>query len=562
MEQLERATVIPPGAVPVPGSAHERFVEERQREVGRFGFATVADHVSRHADSRPEADAYVTPATRMTWREYDQISTDLAGVLVEAGVERGDRVAVLLPDGPLVHAAFVAVEKAGGVVLGIGPRAALLEIAHLVAVAGARFIVTLPDHRGVPTTGLVESLRDSRGWAPRHVLLDPSEPTRATVDGGRPRQRLPDRLVQLVEERRLGVGDVWLLNSTSGTTGMPKCVVHTQHRWACFHDFAVEAGTFGAGEVFMGLIPAPFGFGIWTAHTTPAALGCPTVVLPEFSAEGALEMIERERATVLCCVTTQFVMMLNSPALDRYDLTSLRVMFTGGEAVPKERSAEFEDRTGCQVLQFYGSNETGALSRTTTRDSRERRLTTAGRVLPDMDVRLLDDEDRDVTTGGGPGQAACRGPATSLGYYGDAAANEELITEDGWMVTGDVCTVDEQGYLTVVGRKADFIIRGGKNISAVAVEEQVASHPDIAMAAAVAMPDDVFGERVCAYVVPRPGASPSLADVVDYLERRGVTKEMFPERLELVEDLPRSSGGKVAKGQLRADIRRRMGIDT
>ncbi|HEX3980309.1 MAG TPA: 2,3-dihydroxybenzoate-AMP ligase, partial [Acidimicrobiales bacterium] len=140
----------------------------------------------------------------------------------------------------------------------------------------------------------------------------------------------------------------------------------------------------------------------------------------------------------------------------------------------------------------------------------------------------------------------------------DDAANAELLTDDRWMLMGDIVEVDAEGYLRVVGRTSDIIIRGGKNISAPAVEAELAEHPDVAMVAAVAMPDPVFGERVCVYVVTRGEAVLTLADLTGFLDRRGISKEWFPERLELVDDLPRSSGAKVAKGELRADIRRRL----
>ena len=245
-----------------------------------------------------------------------------------------------------------------------------------------------------------------------------------------------------------------------------------------------------------------------------------------------------------------------------FDLTSLRVLFTGGEMVPYQRASEFEDRTGCAVLQFYGSNETGALSNTCLDDSRERRLRTAGRVIEEMRVRLFDDEGTDVTAAGGPGIAACKGRVNCLGYYGDAEANARLYTADGWMLTGDYCTIDTDGYLTVGGRASDFIIRGGKNISAAQVEDEVSSHTAVALAAAVAMPDPVFGERVCVYLELQPGAEPLDLDAVRaHLDGRGVGKELWPERVIVVDALPRSSGGKVAKGDLRDDIRARIAAE-
>jgi acyl-CoA synthetase len=361
--------------------------------------------------------------------------------------------------------------------------------------------------------------------------------------------------------RAFSTDELFLLNSTSGTTGLPKCVTQDQRRWNHFHELAVEAGELRESDVFMSVIPAPFGFGIWTAHVTPTLLGAPVVVMPSFDAGGMLTAIERHRVSVLAAVTTQFILMLNDPSLASRDLSSLRALFTGGEAVPRRRAAEFEDRTGARVLQFYGSNETGALSRTTLRDTQEVRLGSAGHVIESMQVRLFDDTGSDVTATG-QGQPGCRGPLASQGYYDDDEANAKLWTSDGWMLTGDVATLDSEGVLTVIGRTADFIIRGGKNVSARAVEDAVSTHTSVALAAAVAMPDPIFGERVCVYAELRGAESLDLASLVSHLESEGVSKETFPERLVVVDALPRSSGGKVAKQRLRDDIARRIAKET
>jgi len=457
---------------------------------------------------------------------------------------------VLLPDGPGVHAAFVGCEKAGLVVMGIGPRAGREEIRHLVRKSGAAALVTHPASRDHAFGALYEDLRREGAALRHHVVverqLDADEPCYA---GG------PPAPVDLAT-RRLGVNDLFLLNSTSGTTGLPKCVMHHQARWFHFHELAVASGELTPADVFCSVLPAPFGFGLWTAHFTPAALGAPCVVLERFGAEETLRRIERHRVTVLAAVSTQFIMLLNDPAVAKYDLSSLRALYTGGEAIPYERAAEFEERTGASVLQFYGSNETGALSCTTTRDTRDVRLRSAGHVLPSMQVRLYDDAGNDVTASG-IGQPACKGPVTSLGYYEDVAATAKLYARDGWMLTGDIATVDEDGVLRVVGRVADFIIRGGKNISGAAVEEAVATHPAVALAAAVAMPDPVYGERVCVYVELRPGTSLTLDSLREHLAARGTTREWWPERLIVLPALPRASGGKIAKGELRADLERR-----
>jgi acyl-CoA synthetase len=245
-------------------------------------------------------------------------------------------------------------------------------------------------------------------------------------------------------------------------------------------------------------------------------------------------------------------MILASPVFRDCDITSLRVVFTGGEPLPYTQAARFEELTGATILQFYGSNETGMLSATTVADPFDRRLRTAGRIVPEMQVRFFDG-DRDVTASG-RGQPACRGPATSLGYLG-GTDHDRLFTKDGWMRMGDICALDADGYLTVTGRTTDFILRGGKNISAVQVEEAVATHPAVAVAAAVAMPDPVFGERVCVFVEPKHAGALDLPTLVEHLLQQGISKELLPERLEVRDELPRSSGGKIAKGQLREEIR-------
>jgi len=547
--------VFPSDARPVPGSPHARYVTERLGEVGAWGLDSYASTVDRHAERDPDGDAFIEADRRMSWWDYRSHSNFVASALMASSVSPRARVGVIFPDGGAVHSIFVGVEKAGLTIVGIGPRAGRREIEHILATTGATALVSPARHRDVDMISLAVDL-PSIGT---HLVVDKDDQSSLWVAGELVTPDDVSEQEELIADRRLGIGDLWLVNSTSGTTGLPKCVAHNQNRWIYYHTLTTDAGSFTTDDVFMSVIPAPFGFGIWTAHVTPLLLGAPTVVMERFDADGAMDLIEQEGVTVLSCVSTQFIMMLNSPRFDAHDWTRLRCIFTGGEPVPFQRSEEFERRTGARVLQFFGSNETGGLSRTRMSDSRERRLLTSGQIIEGMNVRLLDEDGRDVTTSGGPGQAACAGPATCLGYYGDAEANRELFTDDGFMLTGDICRLDDEHYLTLVGRASDIIIRGGKNISAPAVEAEILSHEAVALAAAVAMPDAVFGERVCAYVVFKPGAQAfTLLELVEYLEARGVSKEMRPERLEIVDDLPRSSGGKVAKGELREDIRRRL----
>lgn len=527
---------------------------------------SIGRRVATLAQQRPDAVAYHAGGSALDWSGYDAAATAFAALLC-ARLEpaRGERVAILLPDGPGVHVALLGCERAGVAAVGIGPRAGLREIEHLIRVSGARCLVGRGEHQGHRMRDVVAGWRESGLALGHHVEIDGDlrPGARLRVDGS-PVDLGSDGSVPS-PDRALRPDEIFLINSTSGTTGMPKCVIHDQARWHAFHRFAVRNGRLSADDVFMSVVPAPFGFGIWTSHVTPTLLGVPTVVMPRFEAAEALDLIERLRVSVLAAVSTQFILMLEAADTRERDLSSLRVLFTGGEAVPYARAAAFEEATGAAVLQFYGSNETGAVSGTSVDDSREKRLRTAGRPIPEMQVRLFDEHGADVTHTGA-GQPGCKGPTLSRGYFGAsdevARANAALMRPDGWMLLGDRVEIDADGYLSVVGRIDDFIIRGGKNVSGPGVEEQVATHPAVALAAAVAMPDPIFGERVCVYVELRPGfAGLELGDLIRHLAEREVSKESWPERIVVVDELPRGSGGKIAKQSLRDDIRRRLEVE-
>ncbi len=494
---------------------------------------TLAERVRSHAVARAEATAYVWDDARISWAEHERLLRTIAARIAGSGLARGDRVLVFLPDGAAVHAAFLACEAAGVVAVGVGWRAGERELRHLVDRTGARAAITTSRTRLGPGPALMERL-----GLVAPVLIE------RLVDG----PTVVDGPVGDLGHEPIGPSEPWLLNSTSGTTGLPKCVVQTQNRWAYFHQLAMAFGDLDHDEVWMSVVPAPFGFGLWTSHVSPTIEGSTCVVQARFDAARAVDLIERERVSVLAAVSSQFVMMLDE--IRDHDLSSLKVLFTGGEAISASRGAAFEDATGCTILNFYGSNETGLLSGTTVDDSRERRLTTGGRVVDEMQVRLYDAEGERVVGDRGRGRPACRGPALSLGYWDDDAANAELFTDDGWMLMGDIVEIDDDGYLSVVGRTSDFIIRGGKNISAAAVEEEVSSHPAVRLCAVVAVPDERLGERVAAYVELTHGTL-TLTELTDHLDRRGVTKEWWPEYLYVLPTLPRSSGGKVAKSELR-----------
>lgn len=518
--------------------------------------ASLAARVRELASTRPDDPAFLIDDRILTWRGYDEASDRLARVFVALGLAPGECVAVWLPDGPGFHVAFQATERAGLTCLGLGARCGERELVHLLGLSGARTLVSAPTMGGVDAAEMVAALRAKGVALETHLLVegDAVADDAIQIDG----TDAPLAPESALDGRGLARDVDCLFNTTSGTTGLPKIVLHDQLRWFHFHRFAAEMGRFGDDEVFLSALPAPFGFGLWTQHFSPTLLGAPTVLLRRFDASAAIEALRRHRVTVLAAVSTQFILMLETGGFEGGEPLALRSLFTGGEAVPEKRARAFEEQTGAYVLQFYGSNETGAVSATRPEDPPHKRLTTAGKPIPEMQLRLFDAEGNDVTATGA-GRPAVKGPVVSRGYLGAPEATEELIRPDGWVMLGDLVELDEDGYLRVVGRTDDIIIRGGKNLSAAAIEEGVNAHPDVALAAAVGIPDAVFGERAAAYVELRPGADLSLDDLKTFLEQAQIARELWPEALVVFEALPHNVGGKVAKSALREDALARFG---
>lgn len=519
------------------------LIEEYYRE-GHWDDRTLSSLVAAHAREKPDAPAfYDLDGGVMSWSGYDAQADRIASVVNSLGLERGIGIGVMLPDLPVLHATYVGLERSGHFVAAIASRAAKSDVAEVLRRTRAEALITLPAHRGKPASELIEDLRDEDGWTGVHIELTDDD----ILLDGKPADDSPAPKA----ERALGPDELFLVNFTSGTTGKPKCVMHTQNRWKYFHK---KCRHFNESDVFLIGLPVTGGFGLWMSHFSPLLLGAPAVLMSTFTPEAMLAAIERWRVSVVAAVPTQMHMLMRCDALETTDLSSLRIVESGGEHVPYQESARFEEITGSYVIQFYGSTEAGCVSGPTlVEDSQERRLNTSGRPIPEMNVRLFDDEGNDVTASG-RGRCGARGPALTPGYFEDEEATRQLYRDDGWLLLGDIVEIDDQGYLSVAGRISDFIIRGGLNISTSAVEDAVRGHPDVDDAAAVRMKDEIMGERVCVFAVTVPGKEVRLDELVAFLEERKVSKSLWPERLICRAELPQAEGGKVSKKQLEREI--------
>ena len=491
-----------------------------------------------HVLAGPGRTAIVDADGEISYAELDLMARSLAVGLAGIGVEQGDVVGIQLPNGRLACAFDLAIAALGAVSLpypvGRGDR----EAASLLSRSGAVAVVTTTFYSDYPcaqrTRALAGELPELRtviaagdgavpaGCVPVAALLaaDPArfEPASPDPDG-------PARILV-----------------TSGSEAAPKMVLYS-------HNALVGGRGRFVGELIGDtpelrnyvMVPLASSYGSNGTSVTLAVHGGTLVLLPKFDVGAALAMIERARPTHVLAVPTMLRMIVDCPELDRYDTSSLRVVALGGAALDATTAARVRETLGCTVVNVYGSAD-GVNCHTALNDPPSH-ANTAGRPNPSVArLRIVDDSLRDVPPGD-VGEIVSLGPMSPLCYVGAPELNERYRTPDGWVRTGDLGRIDADGYLHVVGRRKDVIIRGGMNISPAEVEALLSTHPAVRDVVCVPVPDDVLGERLCACVVADP--APTLEELTAHLAAQGLEPRKFPERLVVVHALPLGAAGKV-----------------
>jgi acyl-CoA synthetase (AMP-forming)/AMP-acid ligase II len=354
-----------------------------------------------------------------------------------------------------------------------------------------------------------------------------------------------------------GANDVMRMAFTSGTTGNPKGVVHSHNTTLSTCRTLNEDMRVTPAEVFLIYLPLGLNWGYLTLVQAVMA-GARAVLLDQFSARAALELIQRERVTYIPTAPASIIAMLNDPDLGRFDLTSLRVVITGGASCPIETIREFRARMHGHLIELYGMLETGFHTYTRLGDDPEAVTGTVGTVSSGLGLRLIDEAGRDVAAGA-EGEIAAQGPSVHLGYHKNPTANAELFTADGWFRTGDLGQFDAAGNVKIVGRLKEMINRGGKKYFPREIEEILYTHPKILHAAVVGVPDPRLGERNCLCVIPRPGQMLTLDEAVEFL-RNDVATYKLPETLEVFDELPFTPTGKIQRHVLVRRVLERRGL--
>jgi non-ribosomal peptide synthetase component E (peptide arylation enzyme) len=530
---------------------------EEYTAAGYWSDETLADVFRRNALDFPDKVAYVDDHSQVTWGKVWQISGEVASGLARRGVRRGDVVAVQLPNRLEFVFVLAAVVRLGAVFCQFPPDYRAREIGFILEFSEAHTIVVPDTFLGFDHTEMIDSIR---GRLPRLVntVAVTTADSGIALDG--------DAWVTLDQLRRdLDPGDpapdrpgdandVMRIAFTSGTTGEPKAVMHTANTTLCMTRRENEERRIDGDATILVLLPVGLNAGFATIIQVANA-GARGVLMEKFSPTALLDLVERHQVTTFLTAPTALLAILRDDSLDDRDLSSLRVVQTGGSSTPVKVLREANERLGCPVIDLYGMLETGVTSWTDPDEPYEEWVGTVGRPYPFMRVRILDSDGQEVPVGV-EGEIVKTGPTISVGYYRNADKNKESRTTDGWFRSGDRGFIDTAGRLTISGRSKDMIIHGGANIWPRELEEILVKHPDVADVAVVGIHDGYFGENACACVIPRPGASPTLEDLIAFM-KDDVAKYKLPQRLELFDSFPLGPTGKVLKRDLTNQIERR-----
>jgi acyl-CoA synthetase (AMP-forming)/AMP-acid ligase II len=468
----------------------------------------------------------------------------LGGALYRLGIRAGDVVAIQVPNWVEGNLMFQATMLLGAVVLPIIHIYGPAEVSYILRQSGARLLV-MPDRwRNIDYLARLADFE--RTPALEHVLIIGEAPV-----GCIGWETFAATATDDYPEPEADADDTALMVFTSGTTSDPKGVLHSHN--SLLAELRANRGQFEDADVPVVLSPWPAGhiagvLGILRLYFA----GAESVLMDAWNATAAARLVEEYKVTSSSGTPYFINSLLDAAAAGGYDISSLRTCMVGAANVPAE-VVERCERLGIVTFRAYGSSEHPTITGGEPHQPVDRRANTDGTLRPGCQVRIVDDDGCDVAPGG-DGEILSIGPDQFLGYR-QADFNEDAFDTQGWFRTGDIGRIDADGYLTITDRKKDIIIRGGENIASKEVEDLLTVHPSVQEVAVTAMPDARLGEKVCAFVIVRPGASLSLTDVQAHFTALKVAKQKTPERLEVVDDLPRTASGKVKKFELRARLR-------
>jgi fatty-acyl-CoA synthase len=523
---------------------------------------TIGDNLERTAATHGGNEALVECETgrRWTYQQFDADVNALARGLLAEGIAKGDRIGVWSPNCAEWTLTQYATAKVGAILVNINPAYRTHELAYVVNQSGLRMLVAADKYKTSDYRAMVSEVAPQCPTLQRQVYIGTPDweelvgSGSATTEGA-----LSERMAELT------LGDAINIQYTSGTTGFPKGATLSHRNILNNGFFVTELINFSSADRLA--IPVPFYhcFGMVMGNLGCTSHGATMVIpAPSFDPAATLRAIDAERCTAVYGVPTMFIAMQNAPDFDSYELSSLRTGLMAGSPCPTEVMKRcVSDMHMSEVGIAYGMTETSPVStQTRTDDDLERRTSTIGRVHPHVEVKIVDPVTGDTLPRGTAGELCTRGYSVMVGYWDQPQRTEEVLDSDAWMHTGDLATMREDSYLNIVGRIKDMVIRGGENIYPREVEEFLYTHPDVADVQVIGVPDDRYGEEICAWIKMRAGAEPLDAEGVRAFAAGRLATYKVPRYVMIVDEFPMTVTGKVRKVEMRERSVEQLGLQS
>ena len=528
---------------------------------------SIPDLLANVASRFPDRDGVIFYGNRIPYREIERLSSQFANRLIELGLKPGEPVLLVLANLPQYLIAHFGTLKAGGIVAALNPLLIEREISDLAQDSGARFVVVLDRmwdrvepliERGVLEQAIVTGVQDYLPGIKR--LLYPLKYRKEMVkvahnpDAGIHQFR---KLMSGASEQRPDIkidpDAVALFQYTGGTTGLPKAAMLT-HRNVIANTFQGRAWlpeVIDGGEVLLAVLPFFHAYGGTLCLHLGMQMGATIVLVPRFDLADVMSVIEEYQPTILPGVPTLYH-ALNTGASNNPDrqkaLRSIKFCISGGAPLPDEVQARFEELTGGRLVEGYGLSEASPVTHGNPLDGRAR-IGTIGMPLPDTEARIVDIETREILPQGERGEVAVRGPQVMKGYWNRDQDTADVLSEDGWLYTGDIGIMEPDGFFRIVDRQKDVIITGGENVYPREIEEVLYTHPKISEVAVAAVDHPVGGQVAKAYIVLVEGETMNRRDVLQFCADK-LAKFKIPRLIEFRESLPKSPAGKIMRREL------------
>ncbi|EJI0970236.1 medium-chain fatty-acid--CoA ligase [Escherichia coli] len=536
------------------------FNEQRRaayRQQGLWGDASLADYWQQTARAMPDKIAVVdNHGASYTYSALDHAASCLANWMLAKGIESGDRIAFQLPGWCEFTVIYLACLKIGAVSVPLLPSWREAELVWVLNKCQAKMFFAPTLFKQTRPVDLILPLQNQLPQLQQIVGVDKLAPATSSLSLS---QIIADN-TSLTTAITTHGDELAAVLFTSGTEGLPKGVMLTHNNILASERAYCARLNLTWQDIFM--MPAPLGHATGFLHgvTAPFLIGARSVLLDIFTPDACLALLEQQRCTCMLGATPFVYDLLNVLEKQPADLSALRFFLCGGTTIPKKVARECQQR-GIKLLSVYGSTESSPHAVVNLDDPLSRFMHTDGYAAAGVEIKVVDDA-RKTLPPGCEGEEASRGPNVFMGYFDEPELTARALDEEGWYYSGDLCRMDEAGYIKITGRKKDIIVRGGENISSREVEDILLQHPKIHDACVVAMSDERLGERSCAYVVLKaPHHSLSLEEVVAFFSRKRVAKYKYPEHIVVIEKLPRTTSGKIQKFLLRKDIMRRLTQD-